>query len=58
MHPFGEQLRDGQTGDSERRPAALEFEIMGDFCFFVRNTLRAARREKDYCELSLVGAWT
>ena len=57
MHPFGEQLLGWQAGDPERRAAALVLEVKGDFCFAVRDMLRAARREEDYRELSLGGEW-
>ena len=57
MQPFRRQLFSWQAGDPERRAAGLVLEVKGDFCYQVREIPGRGRREEDYIELSLDGAW-
>ena len=41
----------------ERRAAALILEVKGDFCYDIREILKAAKREEDYMEIGMDGKY-
>ena len=57
MHPFAEQILSWQAKNPQRRAAALVLEVKGDFCHDIRRILAKAKREQDYIELGMEGAW-
>ena len=57
MNPFARQLLGWQATDPKRRAAALVLEVKGDFCYDIREILKAAKREEDYMELGLDGEY-
>ena len=46
-----------QAWNPERRAAALVLEVKGDFCYDVREILKAAKREEDYMEIGMDGKY-
>ena len=57
MHPFARQLLGWQAWNPERRAAALILEVKGDFCYDIREILKAAKREEDYMEIGMDGKY-
>ena len=57
MHPFARQLLGWQAWNPERRAAALVLEVKGDFCYDIREILKAAKREEDYMEIGMDGKY-
>ena len=57
MHPFTRQLLGWQAWNPERRAAALVLEVKGDFCYDIREILKAAKREEDYMEIGMDGKY-
>ena len=57
MHPFAQQILSWQSGNPQRRAAALVLEVKEDFCHDIRRILADAGRESDYIELGMEGSW-
>ena len=57
MHPFARQLLGWQAWNPELRAAALILEVKGDFCYDIREILKAAGREEDYMEIGMDGKY-
>ena len=57
MNPFARQLLGWQATDPKRRAAGLVLEVKGDFCYDIREILKAAKREEDYMELGMDGEY-
>jgi hypothetical protein len=53
MYPYAEQLLAYRSADPARKIGGLVLEVKGDFCFKLRDLMRAHGRSDDYVEVSL-----